>query len=905
MSLEHLFQLATGELSRADAEAAIEAERQVELRQPVPPYIPEQIQVAFIGEAPGEEEVRAGRPFVGRAGDELRHWCELAGVDFSKAYLDNVYPYFNAESFVSLHIDVQPYVQAVQRRLIEVQQRIEGQHLVVVLLGNLAMRAFLGYEGVLSRRGSVYTMGTSAVRYISMLNPAAVLRNQSWRRRCIFDMQKVRRLIEEPSYTPPQLTHHLIWCEGDTEPKAWKAVLGLFWSTQNTPPPVVAVDIETAALDDRITCVGFSWDTAESVTLQWPLDDDVGAKANWIREKVKQLCESPAVKVLHNGLYDAWWLKRYAGIEVTNWQYDTLGMAHALYSGDGLSLEYLTSIYTDIPYYKNEGKDHFGHAPTTSGDWEQLMTYCGRDAVATRQVWWKLHGELLQAGLLDFYLENYPEKFGPMLDLMLRGVRMDNLKRRELRIDSLSEAVRARDALMPYNDGEPMFRFDTKRDEKVWHIAQAVKDKGSFEGELFIRKTANTYYKQEEILKSLQTLRDKTVSNHKLQTLLYDKMGLPIQYERRSSGTETPTTNDLTLRKLRIEYGEARPEVAEVIKLVSSHRKAHKIAEFCSDSAVDDDGRFRFSLGLNPYTGRFSSSRSPKGIGKNAQNQPRDKRVRRLFLPEEGHILLKVDMSQVEARICFVYTGDPELIRLAQLRPGEYDQHSENAVICGLAKSADAVPGPARQTAKKVVHGAQRNMQAPTLLDSLLKDADLDDEDLIIPTLAECEAALEAYHRRYPAIRGRFFEETRREAQESRMLVNSWGRRWPFQYEDIDDELMRKAFSFYLQSECADLINKQGFVPMHRWLRQLGGEARLMLHAHDELVFSCPLNRVWMVAKAVRDMLECPHTIRGVDLSVPIEFGLGSSWAVDYEWKELPAIWEMEDAASEILSRSS
>ena len=41
---------------------------------------PERPRLMLIGEAPGEQETLQGRPFVGKAGQNLDHFLELAGL---------------------------------------------------------------------------------------------------------------------------------------------------------------------------------------------------------------------------------------------------------------------------------------------------------------------------------------------------------------------------------------------------------------------------------------------------------------------------------------------------------------------------------------------------------------------------------------------------------------------------------------------------------------------------------------------------------------------------------------------------------------------------------------------------------------------------------------------------------
>ena len=54
---------------------------------------PQNPRLMLIGEAPGEQESLQGRPFVGKAGKNLDHFLELAGLERSEIYITNVVKY--------------------------------------------------------------------------------------------------------------------------------------------------------------------------------------------------------------------------------------------------------------------------------------------------------------------------------------------------------------------------------------------------------------------------------------------------------------------------------------------------------------------------------------------------------------------------------------------------------------------------------------------------------------------------------------------------------------------------------------------------------------------------------------------------------------------------------------------
>ena len=62
----------------------------IEIRSAYPKK-PSKPRIAFIGEAPGKEEVEKGRPFVGRSGKKLDMWLREAGLKRHRVLISNVF----------------------------------------------------------------------------------------------------------------------------------------------------------------------------------------------------------------------------------------------------------------------------------------------------------------------------------------------------------------------------------------------------------------------------------------------------------------------------------------------------------------------------------------------------------------------------------------------------------------------------------------------------------------------------------------------------------------------------------------------------------------------------------------------------------------------------------------------
>ncbi|MFM7068386.1 MAG: uracil-DNA glycosylase [Actinomycetes bacterium] len=128
----------------------------------------------IVGEAPGAEEDRTGRPFVGRSGqllDRLLH--EETGLTRSDCFIANVVkcrPPSNRDPRRDEVAACRPWLH---------QQVDLMAPSVVLTLGNFASRTLLDTrEGVTRLRGNVYdvVLGARRVRIVPTLHPAAGLR---------------------------------------------------------------------------------------------------------------------------------------------------------------------------------------------------------------------------------------------------------------------------------------------------------------------------------------------------------------------------------------------------------------------------------------------------------------------------------------------------------------------------------------------------------------------------------------------------------------------------------------------------------------------------------------------------------------------------------------------------------
>jgi DNA polymerase len=131
----------------------------------------------FIGEQPGDQEDKIGRPFVGPAGKLLDRALEAAGVDRNNVYVTNVVKHFNWERRGKWRIHKKPRPQhiAACRPWLDIEFAIVKPR-AVVLLGATAAQALLGATfRVTQHRGELIESPLAPI-VLATVHPSSLLR---------------------------------------------------------------------------------------------------------------------------------------------------------------------------------------------------------------------------------------------------------------------------------------------------------------------------------------------------------------------------------------------------------------------------------------------------------------------------------------------------------------------------------------------------------------------------------------------------------------------------------------------------------------------------------------------------------------------------------------------------------
>lgn len=157
--------------------------------------------VMLLGEAPGAEEDRSGKPFVGRAGQLLDRMLAAIGLDRSSVYIANVVPWRPPGNRT-------PTPQEVAACLPFTLRQIElAAPDVLVTLGAPSTQVILGAkEGITRLRGrwQEREVGPRTLRVLPMLHPAYLLRQPLHKRFAWRDLLLLKRELDGTA-APTQL----------------------------------------------------------------------------------------------------------------------------------------------------------------------------------------------------------------------------------------------------------------------------------------------------------------------------------------------------------------------------------------------------------------------------------------------------------------------------------------------------------------------------------------------------------------------------------------------------------------------------------------------------------------------------------------------------------------------------
>lgn len=769
-------------------------------------------EIAIVGEAPGDREVQLKTPFIGGSGKHLFDTLRKYGITRTQVYSTNVVKrqvaFQDADSRKAVSTSELHHWAGLVRW--ELSQLPNLKY--VLVLGNMALEALLGEHGITKWRGSV--IQKNGLTYVTSFNPAMVMREPKWEVVFAFDMAKLDRVLRG-KYTPYEI-------EPLINPSYNEAMSWLDKMQDEKLP--VSFDIEV--ISGETACVGFanSNHTGMCISLRDRVRNTYSTdEERALRRRMQVLFAGDDTRLIaQNGSFDSGWLWYKDRIKVRGIWLDTMLAHHTLYPQLPHNLGFLTSQYTDHPYYKDEKSDW-----KEGGGIDTFWEYNIKDCCITRAVADRTHHELKQQKLDQFFFGHVMRLQPHLVSMTVHGLKIDMSLKEKVRDELLEEVARLR---MVFDDavreatGDPEYGVNPK-------------------------------------------------SPKQLSDLLFNKLRLV------GRGTSTDVTN----RKRMSSHPKTSEAARKVLTSLDAFAEENKFLSTYAEMTVDPDGRARCEYkqtGVQNAPGRLSSTKVMWDSGANLQNQP--DRAKPMFiadLPTEelprGSKFLYADGSQAEARVVArIWNVAALLENFERAAKGGVDVHRANASRI-FKKPYEEIPledrtpdgkPTLRFIGKRCVHGLNYRMGPDKLA------------EVCGISLVEAEQAWRSYHLAFPEIR-LGWDATLTEVYKTRQLWTPMGRRLiflgrlpkPGTGEGSEDAgTLDSIIAFIPQSTIGDAVSRAIYL-CHEDPEWDQNEARMALNIHDALIAMIPdtPEATEKYGRIFRRAMEAPIIINGEPLVVP------------------------------------
>lgn len=563
------------------------------------------VTLAAIGMAPARNEVSEKVPFVGFSGRIFNDSLAASKVSRSSVFVTNLCEFYIDDN--DLYSVPEEILSRERERVFSELDQVRPNCLLILGAQTLVllMEGYVGAFGsktqkraaarwaITKWRGSIIPFRCPSGRIQKCVvahHPANFIRGQ-WKWLPIFKYIDVPRAVTQSSSSQIQYSTRV----SITGPSFRQAQE---WLHEAATKEWISIDYEGRG---HITCLGSGWSTSEAMCIPlsrvgaasyWSLDEELAIWKLWCA-----LLEAPSVKkIAQNAPFE--WIKSWLyGIYPNPLGCDTMTLHHCLYpdfggvtdewtqkkrdlSNPGHGLAFLTSQYTDQPFYKDDGR----HWLPEHGD-EKFWEYNCLDVMVTFEIAMKEIAEAKAANLWDFYESNYLQTFEPALRMEWQGIAID-LARRE--VERASSTAKLRDL----------------REEMQRLTGLRIEDKKGVKPTPGVLNLASP----QQVLKWLTSKKYK------------------IRLDRK---TGKPTVDKDTLLQLFNEHQDP------ALKFALALRAEQDFISDNLDTRIDENGRMHSHVKQGGTNGtRWSTAESILGGGRNFQNLNRQGPARSLFLPD-------------------------------------------------------------------------------------------------------------------------------------------------------------------------------------------------------------------------------------------------------------------------------
>lgn len=812
----------------------------------------------ILGEAPGKTEDETGVPFSGPSGYLVWEVMEELGVQRNDVWTTNVYKYRPPNNSIKRISEVCNPEEQQQKLWAEIKAINPN---VILCMGGTAFHAVRGHAGIMKWRGSILSSRLGDKKVIGTIHPANIVRGNDsgadfkvypyiWRNIFKLDCERAVKQSKFPDIRLPQRYVKIV-----RDSMELSRIVD-----RNKNRRRMACDIES--VNCIPVCVSIAFDKFEAYVI--PLFNSLGtlviggiprSDQTFLWQQLDQLFKDKEI-VGQNFKYDQEKLEMIGftfnrGLPIIS---DTLIKCHTIIPElPSKKMEMLQSIWTELPYHKDEGKLFNPKKDKI----DKLFHYGGLDALSTYETDEAMELELQEMSdefhmdMKDFYYNYMMHLHEVYLDMERVGFRLDYQAREMLRVKYLTQhdMIQARfDHALP--DYEPGKGKKCHADHKV-----------------------------------------NVAAHGQIKNLIYKHLNIPSRTKFGKLQADEDTIVGLLNNVVKDD--NKRNVLTDIIE----DRRVRKTLGTYVLSKPDYDGRIRGTYRIvGTETARSSTAIlkppiRPAKSGHAFQTLTKHGTVgadiRTLYIADEGFVFVQLDLSQAEPRIVAVLCEDWELHEA--FKTGKVDIHRRTAALVldmypelDLSENwnevADSIGKDSgeRFLGKKSRNGGNYDMGKGELATNIATDAK---RFSINVTVSEWRAGkmLENFHRCSPKIRAVFHKGIQDNLNETRLLINPYGRPRTF-FERLGKDTYGEGYAFIPQSTVADHTKKSLLLIK----KEMSDFSKLLMgEAHDALVFRFPIGEYKDRALACKKIMERPISFRqgtlkrDVDLIIPSDVEVG------------------------------
>ena len=819
-----------------------------------------------LGEAPSFIEVQTGIPFTGPSGKELDRLFQDSGIKRSDIWLTNVckyqvplqekgskIPFTTRCKMAGIDIDIQ---------LKELQEEIKSvQPNCILALGGTALWSLCGKTKISKFRGSI--MHGMGVKFVPTYHPAHLLHTVSggeikgyWNRQVmVFDFKRAHKQSQFPELRLPSRVIEI--CRNSAQ-------LAEFRDRYKSSTKM-SVDIEADGTCIPV-CVGLACNKHHSIVVPlWNCNGissipDTDLVQIWII-LAELLYEKEIIGQNFN--YDRDKLRRL-GFVIRKLASDTMLKAHAINPELPKGLAFNTSLFTEEPFYKDEGM--------YQGSVADLMIGCGRDACVTYEIDENMEkdlDELEQREFFENFLMQLPDLY---YSIERQGFKIDSEERDRLIRKYIEWDERLRYELYKLVGTEVNVNSPKQINSLLWDNLNLPRKDTTGEEDLTSLLNSPTAIKKPEHRKIVELILEDRRVRKSISTYL---MALP-DFDGRMRTTYFPC-----LDTGRTSTGQQDPPIRPSIEVIDENGKKKNKVLGTAFQTMTKHG----DIGSDIRGMYIPDSSHIEFIG--WDNQP--------IIVQEDEVF---DSSQAEARVVAVLSNDIDTLRM-------YDEHDIHALTASwffggkeedYSKKILGYEHPTRFAGKTLRHAG--HLGAGKRRASIEVNTQARKYKIPIAiTEAIAEHALRIFHAKSPKVQKVFQAEVIECLKRSRSLIapvpygvcSAHGGKRIF-YERFGEELFRQGFSYIPQRAVSDNTKAAALR-----IRQKILGIKIVMESHDALLFSIPVSKVNEWSLVIKEEMERPIdfsrcSLPRNELSIPCDIETGLNYKDLKKLKDIPII---------------